>query len=138
MRKNKILQIILTIVCILLIIGLSTILHPCLKENMNKCKMSVLITQILFGITGIMSLIPIFLKEKGYKIMTLISTITSTLCVLGSFLTINVFVGGCKVPEMACRAVSFPSIYIASLIAIIINVILIIITFRKEKDELND
>lgn len=136
MKKNKILQIILVITSILLIIGLSTILHPCLKENMNKCKMSVLVSQILFGSSAAFIFLSIFFKNGVYKIMTLISTVVSILCIIGSFLTINVFVGGCKVPDMACRAVSFPSIYIASIITLILDIILLIMTFKKERDEL--
>lgn len=132
--KNKIISLIQIIMLILVIIGLSTILSPCSGDKVMKCNHSVNVVKLLFGTGILVKVIELFVKEQW----SIYFNIFSVLLYADSILVPALVIGGCGMADMACRSVAFPSIYIISILLIIINGILTLLLLWKKrgKDEL--
>ncbi len=129
--KTKIKSIIEIIILVLVTVGLFTILGPCNGDKVMKCNYSVNVVKLLFATGIIVKVIEIFAKEQASIYFDIFSILLYIDCILVPALLI----GGCQMDDMACRSVSFPSIYVVSVLLIIINVFYALSYLLKERKQ---
>lgn len=123
MEKIKWLNVLTPIVGILL---LFTLLRPCKGEEVMKCNYSVSVVVLFFSVIAAANLLALW-KKEGKVLVPPVSILIS----VESILVPAKIIGGCILPGMACRAKSFPGIYVCSLIIIIIGVLDLLLQIRK-------
>ncbi len=123
MEKIKWLNVLIPIGGILL---LFTLLRPCKGEEVMKCNYSVSVAVLLFTVIAVANMLALW-KKEGKALVPLVSILISG----ESILVPAKIIGGCMMPGMACRAKSFPGIYVCSLIVIVIGVLDLLLQIRK-------
>lgn len=123
MEKIKWLNVLIPIGGILL---LFTLLRPCKGEEVMKCNYSVSVAVLLFTVIAVTNLLALW-KKEGKTLAPLVSILISVECL---FIPAKI-IGGCMMPGMACRAKSFPGIYVCSLIIIMVGVLDLLLQIRK-------
>lgn len=122
------LNIVNVILGILLAVGPYTLFAVCdTKEKVMRCMYSCR-TVTLFGILIILfGILNIFTSLKNEKYSSVI------VCVIYIFslLVPKEIIGGCEMMDMRCQTVTFPVIYVVSLMGIVLNTILF---FMKNAD----
>lgn len=127
--KTKIISGIHIIILLLLLVGLSTVLEPCSGDKVMKCNYSVNAVKLLF-VTGILVKgFEIFIKEQAGIYFELFSVFL----LIDSILIPAWLIGGCKMADMQCLLVAFPSIYVASILLIVVNGISILFYLGKKR-----
>ena len=123
MEKIKWLNVLTPIGGILL---LFTLLRPCKGEEVMKCNYSVSVAVLFFTVIAVENLLALW-KKEGKVLVPLASILISG----ESILIPAKIIGGCMMPGMACRAKSFPGIYVCSFIIIIIGALDLLLQIRK-------
>lgn len=123
MEKIKWLNVLTPIGGILL---LFTLLRACKGEEVMKCNYSVSVAVLLFTVIAVANLLALW-KKEGKVLVPLVSILISG----ESILIPAKIIGGCMMPGMACRAKSFPGIYVCSLIIIMIGALDLLLQIRK-------
>lgn len=129
--RSKIISIIQMAFLLVVIVLLSTLLKPCTGEMTMKCNYSISAVKLLLVTVILIKGIEVFSNERTHSCLDVITI----LLMVDSILIPAWLIGGCKMSDMACQARSFPSVYIAAAVIIILNVILIFRRIRKRKDE---
>lgn len=132
--RTKIISGIQIIILLLISIGLVTVLAPCGGEKVMKCAHSVNAVKLLFVTIIIVKGIQLFATEQA----GIYFDIFSILLLIDTVLIPARLIGGCQMADMACRALSFPGIYVVSALLILINVITLLLHLPKKtgKDNL--
>lgn len=113
------------VVGILLIVGPHTIFRVCSTETMiMKCHYATVAVggaATFLTVTGLLSL---WARTSGERIRLHILAIWDAVITI---LFPAVWIGGCDDPEMACKSLTFPSIYLLSAVVAVYSVIRILL-----------
>lgn len=115
MKKIKWCNVIVPVVGIVL---LFTLLRPCRGSDVMKCNYSVYAAVILFSFIALENMLALLTKEKNFS-----APLMSVLAASVNIAVPAAIIGGCMMPGMACRAKSFPGIYVCSIIIIIFGIL---------------
>lgn len=110
------------------IVLLFTLLKPCQGEEVMKCNYSVYAAVLLFAVIAVENLLSLLLKEGKF-----ITPLQSVLLSVLNILIPSGIIGGCMMPGMACRAKSFPGIYVCSAIIIILGAAELLLQFQQQR-----
>ena len=133
--NNKFLGIYYILIGILLSVGPRTIFATCdTSEKVMKCfwsgraEIGVAILLILIGL-----LFLILKLRENYFVLSIIGFALAVVAILiPSYL-----IGGCTNNMMRCRSITFPTIYLISIVTIVVSLISSIFYFRKNKEQSN-
>ena len=117
------------IIGLLLIVGPHTIFKVCSTDKMvMRCYYSTMAVAGTGALLIVIGILTIWAKTYGEQIrLSLLSIITA----VASILFPAVLIGGCGDAMMACRSVTFPSIYILNALVILYYVIRILLEERQ-------
>lgn len=127
--KKYITAIIYGIIGLLLIVGPHTIFKVCSTDKMvMKCHYSIVAVAGTGGLLIVIGVLTIWAKTYGEKLrLSLVSIATAFVSILFP----AVLIGGCGDAMMACRSVTFPSIYILNALVILYSVVQILLGERQ-------
>lgn len=131
--KTKIVSLIEIIILIIVTVGLSTFIEPCNGDMVMKCNHSANVVKLLLATGILVKVIGLFVKAEAHVYFDLFAV----LLYIDTILVPAWLVEGCKMADMACRQVTFPSIYVVSILLIVINGVSILFHLLKKrgKDE---
>ncbi|QNU68591.1 DUF4418 family protein [Ruminiclostridium herbifermentans] len=134
MKNRLITSLIYLITALLLIVGPNTIFKVCeVMEKPMKCYYS---TKAVVGIAIILIAIAILYFFTRTIRESLLLTIAVIPIGIITLLIPSILIGGCSMKTMACQAVSFPAIYVISVLLIIISVFNIFYLIKSHKRNL--
>lgn len=127
--KNKILHIIIAALCVIGIIASATVCAPC--PSGMRCVHNTHAVMILFGISAVSALAGLRL-HKYIKYDFAARLMIDIGCIYISA------TGGCKMPDMRCNMVTFPTLRILAILMLILEICNIIVSLREQKCEKTD
>lgn len=130
--KNKVINAIFYIIIgLILAIGPYTLFKVCdTTEMVMKCFWSVRAETVLGGLLVFAGVISLILKGKE----ALYAVNLNSLAIgIAAILVPSKLIGGCAKEMMACRSVTFPSIYIISVIVIVFSIVNVVYLFKAGK-----